>query len=187
MILCDPPYGTTASDWDKVICFKKMWAEYERIAKENAAIVIFAQQPFTSLLICSNIEMYKYNWVWKKNCPSNIANSNRQPMKYHEDICVFYKKQPIYNKQMIDRSESGKKLIKQYQENNTSFKLSASNVSSTTSTEVDPNRYDPNVKNPSTIIEFDINRGKNRFHPTQKPVLLCEYLIKTYTNSNQLV
>src|SRR5574344_1067946 len=91
MILCDLPYGTTACKWDTVIPFEPLWKEYERVIKENGAIVLFASQPFTSQLINSNLKLYKYNWVWQKDKPTNFALANKQPMKYHEDICVFYK------------------------------------------------------------------------------------------------
>lgn len=187
LILCDLPYGTTYATWDKLIDFKKIWKIYERIIKDNGAIVLFSQQPFTSLLICSNLNLYRYNFVWEKNVPSNIGNSKFQPLKYTEDVCVFYKNKPLFNKIMIERSESGKKLIKQYQKNGTTFKLSESQLNKLTRIEIDPDKYDSELKNPSNKIFFKTERGKNRFHPTQKPIELCEYFIKTYTNIGDLV
>lgn len=187
LILCDLPYNSSRCKWDIMIPFDKLWLEYKRIAKENCAIVLTCNQPFTTLLINSNIVLFKYTWVWEKNCPSNIACGKYQPLRYTEDICVFYNKQPTFNKQMIERSESGKNLIKQYQKNKTSFKLSKSDISAATSTEVNPDRYDPNLKNPSNLIKFNVERGKSHVHPTQKPLALFEYLIKTYTNEGDLV
>ena len=187
LILCDLPYGTTKCKWDIIIPFEPLWEQYNRILKDNGSIVLNASQPFTSLLITSNIKMFKYSWVWEKNCPSNIACGNSQPLRYTEDICVFYKNKSTFNKQMIERSESGSKLIKQYQKNNISFKLSKSDVSSNTATEVDPNKYDSMLKNPSNLIYFGVERGKAHVHPTQKPLALFEYLIKTYTNEGDLV
>lgn len=187
MILCDLPYGTTRCKWDVVIPFDRLWKHYCRIIKNNGAIVLTASQPFTSLLIVSNIDLYRYSWVWEKNCPSNIACANYQPLRYTEDICVFYKHTPIFNKQMIDRSERGKKIIQQYQKNNTTFKLSSSDVSSVTSTEVDANRYDPTKKNPSNLVYFGVERGKRHIHPSQKSLALFEYLISTYTNVGDTV
>jgi len=187
LVLSDPPYGITYCKWDSIISFDLLWNQLNRIIKDNSAIVLTASQPFTTLLINSNLKMFKYNWVWGKNCPSNIACSNYQPMRYTEDIVVFSKNKHKFNKQMISRSESGSKVIKRHQKNKTTFKLSKSNVSSNTSTEVNPYKYDINLKNPSNLISFGVVRGKKRKHPTQKPVELMEYLIKTYTDENDLV
>lgn len=187
MILCDLPYGTTKCSWDILIPTTPLWSEYNRIIKDNGAIVLTARQPFTSLLVMSNIEMFKYCWTWEKNCPSNIAQSKYQPLRYTEDVCIFYKNNPTFNKQMIQRMESGKKIVKQYQDHGTTFKLSKSKVSSTSAVEVDPNRYNADVKNPSNLIYFGVERGAQHVHPSQKPVALFEYLIKTYTNEGDLV
>ena len=100
MILCDLPYGTTACKWDSVIPFEPLWKQYKRITKKNAAIVLTASQPFTTALIGSNLPMFRYEWIWVKDKPSNFAQANRQPLKYHENVCVFYGSQPTYNKQM---------------------------------------------------------------------------------------
>ena len=123
MILCDPPYGTTACKWDSIIPFEPMWEQLNRIIKPNGAICLFGSEPFSSALRMSNIKNYKYDWVWKKSNPSNIALSNKQPMRYHELISVFYQKQPTYIKQMIERKSP---RIKQAHHSNYKFHNSSS-------------------------------------------------------------
>lgn len=151
--------------------------------KKNGAIVLFGSQPFTSALIMSNPKMFKYEWVWEKSNPSNIALSNIMPLKYHENICVFYGEQPTYNKQMIERDELGKKRLRnknnpiRFVGNNLQNKIERINY--------DINRYDENYKNPSSVLKIKVDRGK--LHPTQKPVALIEYLVKTYTNEGETV
>ena len=183
-IITDPPYGTTACKWDSVIPFKPMWEQLHRIIKPNGAIVLFGSEPFSSALRMSNIKNYRYDWIWSKSNPANIALANRMPLKYHEVISVFYKKQPTYNKQMIPRDELGKKRL-QNKNNPIRFKGSDIQGTSKISKDYDINRYDENFKNPSTILNFKVERGKK--HPTQKPVALMEYLIKTYTNKGETV
>jgi site-specific DNA-methyltransferase (adenine-specific) len=187
MILCDLPYNQTKHNWDKLIAIEELWRQYIRIIKPSGVIVLTATQPFTSKIILSKLDWFKYCWVWEKNCPSNIACGNYQPLKYTEDIVVFYKTLGTFNKQLIPRSSSGSKIIKQHQQHNTTFKLIASKTSSSTSTEIDPNRYNIDFKNPSNLIFFGVERGKKHIHPSQKPLGLFEYLIKTYTNENDLV
>src|SRR6056297_1003961 len=97
MILCDLPYGTTTCKWDAIIPFDKLWEQYERIIKDNGAIILTGQEPFTSVLICSNLKLYKYNWIWEKSLCSNFLSLKKQPAKLHEEVCVFYKKMPTYN------------------------------------------------------------------------------------------
>jgi len=187
MILCDLPYGTTSCKWDVIIPFELLWKQYKRVIKDNGAIVLTASQPFTSALIVSNIKMFKYELIWEKSNPSNIGLANKQPLKYHENICVFYNNQPIYNKQMIERDELGKKRILAGKKTGVTFKMSPTehqNINRQT-IEYCPDRYDIETKNPSSVIKIKVNRGK--FHPTQKPVDLCEYLIKTYTNEGDLI
>ena len=183
-IITDPPYGTTACKWDSVIDFDLMWVQLNRIIKPNGAIVLFGSEPFSSALRMSNIKNYRYDWIWSKSNPANIALANRMPLKYHEVISVFYKKQPTYNKQMIPRDELGKKRL-QNKNNPIRFKGSDIQGTSKISKDYDINRYDENFKNPSTILNFKVERGKK--HPTQKPVALMEYLIKTYTNKGETV
>ena len=184
MILTDPPYGTTACKWDTIIPFEPLWEQYKRIIKDNGAIVLTASQPFTSALVMSNPDMFKYEWIWEKSNPANIACANIQPLKYHENIVVFYSKQPIYNKQMIERDELGKKRLKN---KNNPIRFSGSAIQNEEGVKKDYaiDRYDEEVKNPSTVLKIKMERGK--LHPTQKPVALFEYLIKTYTNEGDLV
>ncbi len=187
LILCDLPYGTTASSWDKMLPMDKLWVEYKRIIKPNRAIVLFSQQPFTSLLITSNIEMWKYNWVWEKDNGTNFMNSHYQPLKITEDICVFgegatsYSKKGnlIYNPQMTEGKPytltSG-----QQKENSAVVRGKEGRKKSGGYTTVnDGKRY------PKNLIKF--NRDKDKLHPTQKPVALCEYLIRTYSNEGDVV
>lgn len=187
MILCDLPYGTTECKWDIVIPFEQIWQQYERIIKDNGAICLFGQEPFSSELRLSNKKLYKYDWIWEKSNPSNIGNANKQPLKYHEFIHIFYKKQSIYNKQMIPRESP---RIKQAQKNNYSFHNSTAETMKLGYIEVDSNKYDANFKNPSSIIKVPSLRPNSKEfvkHPTQKPIALCEYLIKTYTNDGEIV
>jgi len=175
MILCDLPYGTTACKWDTIIPFHPLWEQYKRIIKPNGAIVLFGSEPFSSALRMSNIKNYKYDWIWEKEQGSNFFMAKKQPMKNTENISVFYNMQCMYNPQMIDagkpwsKKDSGKNEIKHLGVIEKEFsKKSKGNL-----------RY-PLVVQPFTRIRD----GK---HPTQKPVLLMEYLIKTYTNEGELV
>lgn len=189
MILCDLPYGTTACKWDVIIPFDKLWAHYERVIKDNGAIVLFGSEPFSSYLRMSNMKMYKYDWIWEKNQAANIVSGAYAPMKYHEIISCFYKNKPVFNKQLVERSESGKARVKAAVENGTTWKNSFKELNSIQqNTEYNSTRYDIDKKNPGSIISFKRdNYGSNNFHTTQKPVALLEYLIKTYTNDGDLV
>ena len=172
MILCDLPYGTTACKWDTVIPFEPLWAHYKRIIKDNGAIVLTASQPFTSALVMSNIKMFKYDWVWDKKLPSGMQIAKYRPMQRHENVLVFSNGTPKYYP------------IKTQQKERTGKIYSKSDSS--------PLAFDDGVlktykeKNPQSIIEF-YKRDKLMVHPTQKPVALFEYLIKTYTNEGELV
>lgn len=180
MILCDLPYGTTACKWDTIIPFNKLWEQYERIIKPNGAIVLTASQPFTTSLIMSNIKNYKYNWVWVKNTASGIAQAKYSPMRYSEDICVFYKSLPTYNAQLIERTEGSKKRCK----------TPITNVGSGEHIKLVKTltQYNSDFKNPSNVIYFNTDpNSKGKLHPTQKPVSLMEYLILTYTNEGETV
>ncbi len=177
MILCDLPYGTTACKWDTIIPFEPLWKQYKRVIKDNGAIILTAQQPFTSFLIFSNLKLYRYNWVWEKTVCSNFLNLKRQPAKLHEDVCIFYKKQPTYNPIM----EKGKPYLDKRIHNKSLGNLHKYGIGH--------NRVIFNNKGerfPKTIIKFN-NPNNNREHPTQKPVALFEYLIKTYTNEGDIV
>ena len=183
-IITDPPYGTTACKWDSVIDFDEMWLRLNKLIKPNGAIVLFGSEPFSSALRMSNIKNFKYDWIWEKNIAGNFATANKQPMKYHEILSVFYKKQCTYNKQLIERSESGKKRCKSPHNYNTNEINSDINNNLSRKT-LGIVKYNPDLKNPSSILKF--SKVKKTVHPTQKPVVLMEYLIKTYTNENELV
>ncbi len=197
MILCDLPYGTTKCDWDKMVPLKLLWEQYERVIKDNSAIVLFSQQPFTTDLIQSNRKLFRYEIIWKKTLPTGFLNAKKMPMRYHENICVFYKHLPTYNPQMrtVESNNIGRERVnggkaEQYGE----FRKEDWKWTET------GKRY------PSDLVEFDIpedledvvvfsnwngalfgNTDKTVKHPTSKPVALLEYLIKTYTNPSDTV
>ena len=171
MILADLPYGTTACEWDTIIPFEPLWEQYKRIIKDNGAIVLTASQPFTSALVMSNIKMFKYEWIWEKSRPNGFLDANRKPMKKHENVLVFYDKLPIYNPQGI--------ILKDKPNKNTGVENVYGKVKQGYVAKVTYTNY------PNTILEFASNT--NQFHPTQKPVSLFAYLIKTYTNEGDLV
>jgi len=189
-IITDPPYGTTACKWDSVIPFDLMWEQLNRIIKPNGAIVLFGSQPFTSSLIMSNIKFFKYELIWEKSNPTGMGQANKRHMKYHENICVFYKLQPTYNKQMIPRTD---KTVSNMIKNGGKFNVSnvmSGNQQSIAYKDIKADRYSPNEKNPSSIIKCNSIRPISKEylgHPTQKPVSLMENLIKTYTNENETV
>jgi len=175
MILCDLPYGTTACKWDQIIPFEPLWKEYNRIIKSDGITCLFGNEPFSSIARISNMKYYKYDWKWNKCIPSGMGYAKYQPMRQIEDIMIFYDKSSKYFPIMIKRDkpivEGGKK-----------FKSESA-----------PIKYFNNMggkiyeyKNPINILSFmKIRQGS--LHPTQKPVNLCEYLIKTYTKENELV
>jgi len=185
MILCDLPYGTTACKWDVIIPFEPLWEQYKRIIKDNGAIVLFSGQPFTSLLVMSNLKMFKYIWTWKKNFPTGIALSKYQPMRVIEDICVFAKGKTTFNKQMIDCSPSVKKRWGDGDVENAPSQFG--NYSETMGFK----NSKPIVRykiNPINFLDIKaVNHSMGTFHPTQKPVALMEYLIRTYTNEGETV
>ena len=170
MILCDLPYGTTACKWDTVIPFELLWEQYNRIIKDNSAIVLFGSQPFTTELNHSNLKMFRYEWIWIKNNSTGFQLANKRPLKKHEIISVFYRKQPTYNPQGL---QVYGKINKR--------KSTGDNWS-----EMNNNEYIQRFTNyPTQILEFGYD--KEKLHPTQKPVALLEYLIKTYTNEGDVV
>ena len=173
MILCDLPYGTTACKWDTVIPFEPLWAQYRRVAKRNAAIVLTASQPFTTSLIASNIKMFKYCWVWKKSNLTNFLNAKKQPLRCFEDVVLFCEKQSTYNPQMV---ETGNRKVSRRIGTKTSVYGKADKETF----------YDSSSRYPTQLIEIP-NRTDGKLHPTQKPVALMEYLIRTYTNEGDVV
>jgi len=179
LILTDPPYGTTACKWDSVIPLDKMWEQLKRIIKSNGVIAMTSSQPFSSALVMSNPKMFKHEWIWIKNRGSNFANTVREPMKEHEIVLVFSNGKWVYNKQMQERTGGGKALVgksvgtgKAQRDGIGKFK-EFKNTDSL-----------PELRVPSTWQKFNTQVG---LHPTQKPVALMEYLIKTYTNENETV
>ena len=175
MILCDLPYGTTRNKWDTCLNMGKLWEQYKRIIKDNGAIVLFSQMPFTAALVMSNPKMFRYEWIAEKSLATGFLNAKRMPMKAHENILVFYKKLPTYNAQMtkgkpysITRRDIGGQYLHNFESIET--------------------------KNEGTRCPRDVLRdlwqpycGGKMYHPTQKPVPLLEYLIKTYTNEGDTV
>ena len=182
MVLADPPYGTTACKWDSVIPLEPMWEQLKRIIKPNGAIVLFGSQPFTSVLVASNLKMFKYEWIWEKAVGSNFAVAKYQPLKEHENILVFCKGKSNYYPIKEERKGSGKARLKNgYKSNGTSTEVYGGLQSNRKGKEYEDLKY------PSSVQYFN-NRDKDRgMHPTQKPTELFEYLIKTYTNENDLV
>ena len=178
MILCDLPYGTTACKWDTIIPFEPLWEQYKRIIKDNGAIVLTASQPFASALVMSNIKMFKYCWYWEKERLTNIAQVKKRAGKTVEECVVFYKKQPVFNPQMIEyfgdkRTNKVKNGVMGKLIDNNTKKVKEYN--------------DTGFRYPTQVLKIQRDILKSNLHPTQKPVVLFEYLIKTYTNEGDLV
>ena len=173
LILTDLPYGTTACKWDTIIPLDKLWEQYDRIIKDNGAVILNAQQPFTTTLANSNIKNFRYEWIWEKPQGTNPLNAKVMPLKSHENILVFYKAKPIYNPQMwISTPYSG------FKNHNKKIGEVYGNIGSQHRDNPTGERY------PKSILKFKQEKG---FHPTQKPVKMMEYMIKTYTNEGHLV
>jgi len=183
LILTDPPYGTTACKWDSVIPFEPMWNQLKRVIKDNVAIALFGSEPFSSALRMSNIKQFKYDWIWQKTIPTGMATSSYMPMKYHEIISIFiFNGKPCFNKQLMDRSENGKVRAK------TPIYGNPHKSNHIKLTKQKAKQYNPLKVNPKSVLNFSsVNNSKGKLHPTQKPVALLEYLIKTYTNENDTV
>lgn len=181
MILCDLPYGVTAKNkWDVVIPPELLWEQYERIIKLNGAILLFGQDKFTALMMLSKTGWHRYNLIWKKVLPSGFLNANRQPLREHEDIMVFYAAQPTYNPQKTAGAKCHSKGRAVGRKNDSVFgnnNYGDFNVVETAG----------NLKFPTSILEFSKPHPSTTDHPTQKPVALCEYLIRTYTNEGETV
>lgn len=173
LILCDLPYGTTQNKWDTVIPFESLWCHYNRICR--GAVVLTAAQPFTSALIMSNIKNFKYVWIWEKSQSVGHLNSWKQPMRKHEDICVFYNKQPKYNPQITDKPKENIRPQTKRTKGTENYGEHG----------LDVFKCPPDKSMPSSILSF--SNAQKTVHPTQKPVSLMEYLIKTYTNDGDTV
>ena len=171
VVMTDPPYGTVQCAWDVVIPFEPMWAQLKRIVKPNGAIVLMASQPFTSALVMSNVKMFSYSVIWHKSKPVGHLNANRKPMNKHEDILIFSKNQPTYNPQGV--KECQPKTI------------TRTNKGGIYRSKADVASVQKFTGYPNSIIEFNSQNGQ--LHPTQKPVALMEYMIRTYTNPGETV
>ena len=184
-IICDLPYGTTQCKWDSILPLDKLWYEYERVVKDNGVIVLFSAQPFTSALVMSNPKLFKYEWIWDKIVPTGHLNAKIMPMRLHENILVFYNKKTTYNRQFTNRSNEsikrlGKRILKPTIYDKKVYGAAKQGHSKD---------WDIKKLNPKTIVQFSNGNGysKKGNHPTQKPIELMEYLIKTYTNEGDIV
>ena len=174
LILTDPPFGTTKCSWDSVIPFEPMWNELKRIIKPNGAIALFSAQPFTAVLACSNLKLFRYEWIWEKQNATGFLNAKKQPLRSHENILIFYKSQPTYNPQKTfghERKTAKKKVIS----------------SEHYGKQLSVKDYDSTERYPRSVQVFSSDKQKQALHPTQKPVSLCEYFIRTYTNVSETV
>lgn len=181
MILCDLPYGTTQCKWDVVIPFDQLWEQYERIIKENGAIVLFGSEPFSSHLRLSKMDLFRYDWIWNKKSITGHLDARKRPLKQHEILSVFYKNQPNYNPIMHT-----KKLPRDRR----GFTEKKANTEVYNDVGIYVRTTDPNQSFPRSIIEINavVGNAKEKVpHPTQKPIALLEYLIKTYTNEGEVV
>lgn len=177
MILCDLHYGRTHNRWDSILSFDILWKEYERIIKDNGVIALFADGLFMAELMLSNKKIWRYNLIWDKVLPSGFLNANRQPLRQHEEIVIFYKKQPTYNPQKTKGNKNHSKgIIKNTANNNyNNFNF------------VDNKDKLGDMKHPKSILTFSKPHPSIMVHPTEKPTELLEWLIKTYTNENETI
>ncbi len=184
MILCDLPYGTTKCKWDVIIPFDKLWEQYNRIIKDNGAIVLFGSEPFSSYLRLSNVRIYKYDFIWLKDKPTGYLNAKKQPMLSHENVHVFYKTPPVYNPQFWESKPMN------------TVKYGGGNLDNTNTesygkhSRVEKKELNSKNRYPISYLKMNTVNGQSKEkvnHPTQKPVALLEYLIKTYTNEGDLV
>lgn len=179
MICTDLPYGTTHCKWDSIIPLDKMWEQYERIIKDNGAILLFGQTPFDKILGASNMKLLKYEWIWEKTQATGFLNAKKMPMKAHENILVFYKKLPTYNPQMTE----GHTPIHSY----TKYISTQNNTEIYGRMNREISGGGGTTRYPRSVVTFASDKQKSCLHSTQKPVALIEYLIKTYTNEGELV
>lgn len=177
MILCDLPYGVTKNKWDAVIPFDKLWNQYKRVIKHGGAIVLFAEGMFMANLMVSNPEMWRYNLIWDKVLTSGFLNANRMPLRQHEQLCVFYKSPPTYNPQKKRGEKSHSKGSKKKCQNNNYGDYGF----------IDNSETHGVFKYPTSILSFPKPHPTKAFHPTEKPITLLEYLIKSYTNPGEMV
>lgn len=173
MILCDLPYGTTRNKWDSALDLQKLWVQYRRICR--GVIVLTAQTPFDKVLGCSNLPMLRYEWIWEKTHPTGHLNAKRAPMKAHENVLVFYERPPTYNPQKT-KGHVRKSAVKR-QDNTTTYGRQ----------DFEPLAYDSTERYPRSVMKFASDKQRSKLHPTQKPVALMEYLIRTYSNEGMTV
>jgi site-specific DNA-methyltransferase (adenine-specific) len=178
LVLADLPYGTTACAWDSVISLDRLWAEYRRLITPNGALVFTASQPFTSVLVCSNLAWFRYCWVWEKSIATGFLDADRRPLKAHEDVVVFYASQPTYNPQQWQVGE-------QFQDRRKTFTFIAHNTPVYHALKGLRHKVDDGTRNPLSIISIPSVRMGH--HPNEKPLALMEYLIRTYSNPGDLV
>ena len=176
LILCDLPYGTVQCSWDNVIDFNLMWEQLKRIIKSNGTVGLFGAEPFSSQLRCSNLKMFKYDWVWEKSKATGFLNSKKQPLRSHETISIFYSKQPTYNPQMVSGSAYNKGVRKEQTDNDVYGSFNQVEV-----------KNDTGLRYPRSVQYFKTAEHEGGFHKSQKPVTLLEYLINTYTTENETV
>ena len=179
MILCDLPYGTTKCKWDSIISLEELSKQYCRIIKENGAIVLFAQTPFDKVLGASNLKMLRYEWIWEKTQATGHLNAKKMPMKAHENLLVFYKKLPAYNPQMTE----GHEPIHSY----TKYITTQNNTEIYGKMNKEISGGGETIRYPRSVLTFPSDKQTCYLHPTQKPLALCEYMVKTYTNEGDLV
>ena len=186
MIFCDLPYGTTNCRWDSIIDLPKLWSEYERVIKDNGVIILFAQTPFDKVLGSSNLKLLKYEWIWEKTQATGHLNAKKMPMKAHENLLVFYKNLPTYNPQKTTGHQ--RKVSKGYQRDicikRRDEKWGDNYLYGKETTAPD---YDSTERYPRSVLTFASDKQKSKLHPTQKPLSLIEYMIKTYTNEGDLI
>lgn len=177
MILCDLPYGMTRNTWDTPIPLDQLWYIYKRIIKDNGAIVLFSQQPFTAALVNNQPKLFRYEMIWHKTLATGFLNANRMPLRAHENILVFYKKLPTYNPQ---KTHGHKRKVSTAEHKRSSKKTTVYGA-------YKANTYDSTDRYPTSVMTYSTDKQKSAYHAAQKPVALCEYLIKTYTNEGETV
>ena len=173
MVLTDPPYGTTQNKWDSIVDMNLFWKEIKRVTKENSAILLFSQMPFTAIAVMSNSKMFRYEWICEKHNPTGFLNAKRMPLKCHENVLVFYKKLPTYNPQMTQGKPHSRGGAGRQSKNYGSYD--------------DTEQIISNTYYPRDVIKVNWRKSTKVLHPTQKPVSLCEYFIKTYSNKGDII
>lgn len=184
MVFCDLPYGTTNNSWDSIIPFDDLWKRYNRIVKEDGAIVLTAQAPFDKVLACSNLKNFRYEWIWEKNKATGHLNAKKMPMKAHEQVLIFYRKLPVYNPQMTEGHKPMNAVSAKANVPKPKQKRNYGHVS-----KVLGNLGGSTVRYPRDVIKIPVinNDDPKKFHPTQKPIELVEYFIQTYSNEGDVI